>query len=78
MINLGRHRSARAQDGGTSEYSTRCIDLVGGSLVIDIEGVDHPRRMFDLTEGLIRRATPTTDRGILGANFARALRTIWS
>ena len=21
---------------------------------IDIEGVDHPKRMFDLTEGLIR------------------------
>lgn len=34
---------------------------------IDIEGVDHPRRMFDLTEGLIRRGyTDDHIRGILG------------
>jgi membrane dipeptidase len=46
---------------------------------IDIEGVDHPRRVFDLTEGLIRRGYRDDHiRGILGANFARALRTIWS
>jgi len=25
---------------------------------IDIEGLDHPKRMFDLTEGLIRRIDP--------------------
>lgn len=45
----------------------------------DIEGVDHPRRMFDLTEGLIRRRY--TDRDIeliLGGNFKRALSAIWT
>jgi membrane dipeptidase len=46
---------------------------------IDIEGVDHPRRVFDLTEGLIRRGYSDTDiRGVLGGNFARVLKTIWA
>lgn len=46
---------------------------------IDIEGVDHPKRMFDLTEGLIRRGyTDEAIRGILGGNFARVLKEIWS
>lgn len=45
---------------------------------IDIEGVDHPKRMFDLTEGLIRREyTDDHIRGILGGNFQRVLSEIW-
>ncbi len=46
---------------------------------IDIEGLDHPKRMFDLTEGLVRRKH--SDRAIetiLGGNFKRALAQIWS
>ena len=46
---------------------------------IDIEGLDHPKRMFDLTEGLVRRKY--TDRqieGILGGNFRRVLTDIWT
>jgi membrane dipeptidase len=46
---------------------------------IDIDEVAHPKRMFDLTEGLIRRGyTDDHIRGILGANFARVLSEIWS
>ena len=45
---------------------------------IDIEGVDHPQRMFDLTEGLIRRKyTDAQIEGILGGNFKRVLGQIW-
>jgi membrane dipeptidase len=45
----------------------------------DIEGLNHPRRMFDLTEGLIRRGYTNDEiHGILGGNFRRALGTIWS
>ena len=45
---------------------------------IDIEGLDHPKRMFDLTEGLIRRKYSDAEiRGILGGNFARVLGEIW-
>lgn len=46
---------------------------------IDIEGVDHPKRIFDLTEGLVRRKY--ADREIelvLGGNFKRVLAQIWS
>jgi membrane dipeptidase len=46
---------------------------------IDIEGVDHPKRMYDLTEGLIRRRYQDEEiRGILGGNFQRVLSEIWS
>ncbi len=45
---------------------------------IDIEGIDHPQRMFDLTEALIRRRYADNDiKGILGGNFARVLAEIW-
>lgn len=54
-------------------------DSYGFREKIDIEGVDHPRRVFDLTEGLIRRGYSDADiRGVLGGNFARVLRTIWA
>jgi membrane dipeptidase len=46
---------------------------------IDIEGLDHPRRMFDLTEGLIRRKYSDQEiRGVLGGNFERVLTEIWT
>lgn len=46
---------------------------------IDIEGLNHPRRVYDLTEGLIGRNY--SDRNIeliLGGNFKRALSRVWS
>ena len=46
---------------------------------IDIEGQDHPRRMYDLTEGLIRRGYSDDDiKLILGGNFRRVLKEIWT
>lgn len=46
---------------------------------IDIEGLDHPKRIFDLTEGLVRRKYSDKDiELILGGNFKRALTEIWS
>jgi membrane dipeptidase len=46
---------------------------------IDIEGLDHPKRMFDLTEGLIRRKYSDPEiRGVLGGNFERVLGEIWA
>ena len=45
---------------------------------IDVEGLDHPKRMFDLTEGLIRRGYSDAHiEGILGGNFRRVLSAIW-
>jgi membrane dipeptidase len=46
---------------------------------IDIEGIDHPKRMYDLTEGLIRRNYTDKDiEGILGGNFKRVLSRVWA
>lgn len=43
------------------------------------DGLDHPKRMFDLTEGLIARGYSDADiKLILGGNAARVLGTIWS
>ncbi len=46
---------------------------------IDIEGLNHPKRMFDLTEGLLRRKYSDSEvEGILGSNFERVLSQIWT
>jgi len=45
---------------------------------ITIAGLDHPKRMFDLTEGLIRRRYSDADIAlILGGNAVRVLTDIW-
>lgn len=45
---------------------------------LDVEGLDHPRRMFDLAEGLVRRGYSDRDAElILGGNFARVLGELW-
>lgn len=45
---------------------------------IDIEGLDHPQKFYDLTDALVRRGYGDADIGaILGGNFRRALGDIW-
>jgi membrane dipeptidase len=45
----------------------------------DIEGVNHPKRFYDIAQGLIRRGYSNNDiAGILGGNFQRVLTKIWS
>ncbi|HEX6045972.1 MAG TPA: membrane dipeptidase [Pyrinomonadaceae bacterium] len=46
---------------------------------IDIEGLNHPKRMYDLTEGLVRRKySDAAIQGILGGNFKRVLSAVWT
>jgi membrane dipeptidase len=41
-------------------------------------GLDHPKRMFDLTDGLISRGYSDAEiKGILGGNALRVLGKIW-
>jgi membrane dipeptidase len=43
-----------------------------------VAGLDHPRRVFDLAEGLLRRGYGEPDvELVLGGNFARVLAQIW-
>jgi membrane dipeptidase len=45
---------------------------------ITIKRLDHPKRVFDLTDGLIRRGYSDADiRLVLGGNAVRALGSIW-
>ena len=46
---------------------------------IDIDGYHYAKRPFDLAEGLLRRKYSDADiEGILGGNFARVLKQIWT
>ncbi len=43
-----------------------------------VDGLDHPRRLFDLAEALVRRGhSDDTIRLVLGGSFARVLSTVW-
>ena len=45
----------------------------------DLDGIDYAQKIFDLTEGLIRRKYSAENiELILGGNFQRALEAIWS
>jgi membrane dipeptidase len=45
---------------------------------IDIEGFDHPKKFFDLTEALLRRGFGDADvKAILGGNWRRLLGQAW-
>jgi membrane dipeptidase len=44
----------------------------------DLDGIDYSKKIFDLTEGLVRRNYSDQSIGlILGGNFQRALRAMW-
>jgi membrane dipeptidase len=45
----------------------------------DLDGIDYSKKIFDLTEGLVRRKYWSSDiELILGGNFKRALGEIWN
>ena len=77
------HSNCRALVPGHPRLKTdEVIKKVGeAGSVFGITGVrlNHPKRMFDLTEGLIRRKYSDADiEGILGGNFERVLTQIWT
>jgi membrane dipeptidase len=64
--------------GVGSDLDLRGRDATTHSLKYDIAGLNHPRRMYDLVDGLIRRGyTDSHIELILGGNFHRALSQIW-
>lgn len=45
---------------------------------IDIDGFDHPKKIFDLADALIRKGYSDNDIGlVLGGNFRRLLGEVW-
>lgn len=82
-LGLGSDMDLNGYDDMPPEENKRMRESYKGSYgfreKIDIEGVDHPRRVFDLAEGLIRRGYADADiRGVLGDNFRRVLTGIWA
>jgi len=60
------------------------VDLAGRDVAIaprkkdDLDGIDYTRKVFDLTEGLVKRHySKSSIELILGGNFNRALSSIW-
>jgi membrane dipeptidase len=81
-LGIGSDIDLHGYDDTPAEWYKALKDGYKGSYAfrdkLDIEGVDHPKRMFDLTEGLIRRGYSNKEiRGILGNNFKRVLSKIW-
>jgi membrane dipeptidase len=61
------------------------VDLDGRDIRVrpkkknDLDGIDYSRKVFDLTEGLLRRNYSRSNiELILGGNFQRALSEIWT
>lgn len=43
-----------------------------------VDGLNHPKRVFDLVETMVRRRhSDATIRGLLGGNFIRAMSQVW-
>ena len=84
LANHGEMQSRLAfESGRLNRYATLQAAGYKGTYAfrekIDIEGLNHPKRMFDLAEGLIRRRHSDSDiELILGGNFKRALTAIWT
>jgi membrane dipeptidase len=56
------------------------VDLAGrASRTSDLDGIHYPKKIYDLTEGLVRRNYSRRNiELILGGNFQRALSDIWA
>lgn len=82
-LGVGSDMDLYGYDAMPAELNKRLRASYKGSYAfrekLDIEGINHPKRMFDLTEGLINRKYSNSDiQGILGGNFSRVLTEIWS
>lgn len=82
-VGIGSDSDLQGYDDMPPDEYKRLKDSYKGSYgfrdKIDIEGIDHPKRMFDVTEGLIRRKYSDDQIiGILGGNFQRVLTDIWA
>jgi membrane dipeptidase len=54
-------------------------DSASGPKRADLDGIDYTRKIFEVTEGLVRRGYSDPDIAlVLGGNFNRALRQIWT
>jgi membrane dipeptidase len=82
-VGVGSDYDLDGYDALPPEYANWLRSLYKSSYAfrdkMDTDGVNHYLRMFDLTEGLIRRGYGDADiQLILGGNFRRVLTQIWT
>jgi len=82
-VGVGSDYDLDGYDALPPEYANWLRSLYKSSYAfrdkMDTDGVNHYLRMFDLTEGLIRRGYSDADiQLILGGNFRRVLTQIWT
>jgi membrane dipeptidase len=54
------------------------VDLDGRGSRYDLDGMEYPKKIYELTEGMVRRCYSDSDIAlVLGGNFARVLSEIW-
>ncbi|MGH9632583.1 MAG: dipeptidase [Bryobacteraceae bacterium] len=64
--------------GSDTDLEGRDQRFAKGRTRFDIGGLDHPKRVYDLTEGLVQRKYSNRSiEMILGLNFERVLSEIW-
>lgn len=67
-LSAGRHKKLKASYKRSIAFRRK----------LDIEGLNHPQKFYDLTDALLRRGYSDTDvEGILGGNCVRVLSQIW-
>jgi membrane dipeptidase len=81
-VGIGSDIDLYGYDAMKPEENKRLRDSYKGSYgfreKIDIEGINHPQRMFDVAEALVRRKYKDSDiELVLGGNFKRVLSEIW-
>lgn len=75
--------SPRQQSGDQTPMSQPNVERYNAYFTDDgyahIEGLNHPKKMFDLTDALIRRGYSDDEISLmLGGNFVRVLSDLWS
>jgi microsomal dipeptidase-like Zn-dependent dipeptidase len=74
----GVERPNRVRRGMLQIATAGAVSLGLPMINIDTDGIDHPRKVFDLTEALIRRGYSDENiAAVLGGNFRRLLAAIW-
>ena len=82
-VGVGSDSDLNGYDDTPPEYNKRLRGSYKDSYAfrekIDVDGFDHPRRIYDLTEELIRRRYSDAHIGlVLGGNFQRLLTATWN
>jgi membrane dipeptidase len=81
-VGIGSDADLNGYDDMPPDQRTKLMSYYKSSYAfrdkLDTDGFDHPKKVFDLTEALIRRGYGDSNiEAVLGGNFRRLLGTVW-